>query len=160
MKVRSFLIVFAGSLLFAIAGNTQTTPEPPPPPEPGTETPDSMRIFEKVEVEASFPGGDNGWRRYLEMNLNASTPVDNGAPAGTYTVWIQFIVDKNGAISEIKALTKMGYGMEAEVIRIIRKSPPWSPAIYNGRAIKAYKKQPVTFVVEEERRKRKKNRNN
>jgi len=105
------------------------------------------RIFEKVDIEARFPGGDREWRKYLEKKLNANVPVDHGAPAGTYTVFIQFIVDKEGNISNVKALTNHGYGMEEEVIKIISKGPQWVPASQNGRTVKAYRKQPVTFVV-------------
>ncbi len=119
---------------------------------PGEDT-NSLKIFEKVDIEAAFEGGEQGWRTFLEQNLNANTPVDKGAPAGSYTVWVQFIVDKEGKISDIKALTRNGYGMENEVMRIIRKSPLWSPAEQNGRKVKAYRKQPVTFVVQEEKKK-------
>jgi hypothetical protein len=113
--------------------------------------PDTIpNIFEKVEVEAAFPTGLTGWRKYLEQNLNANVPVDNGAPAGKYTVWVQFIVDKEGKISDIEATSNNGYGMEKEVIRIISKSGLWTPAIQKGRPIRAYRKQPVTFVVWDE----------
>ena len=107
----------------------------------------TTRIFEKVEIEAEFPGKLNGWRRYLEKNLNANVPIDNGAPIGLYTVIVQFIVDKQGNVSGVKALTNMGYGMEAEVLRVINKSGSWEPAIQKGKPVKAYRKQPVTFVV-------------
>ena len=68
---------------------------------------------------------------------------------------VQFVVDKYGNISEIKALTNHGYGMEKEVIRVIKLGPKWNPAIQDGRQVKAYRKQPVTFVITEEGRKRK-----
>jgi hypothetical protein len=55
-------------------------------------------VFEKVGIEASFQGGDPGWRKFLEKNLRADVASKNGAPVGKYTVWIQFIVDKNGVI--------------------------------------------------------------
>jgi TonB family protein len=105
------------------------------------------RIFEKVDIEATFPGGEVIWRKYLEKNLNANIPVENGAPIGTFTVIVQFIVDKEGNISDVKALTNHGYGMEEEVLKIIKKGPKWIPANQNGRIVKAYRKQPVTFVV-------------
>jgi protein TonB len=111
---------------------------------------DENKIFEKVEIEASFKGGESAWRRYLEKNLNANTPVDNGAPEGTYTVWVQFIVDKGGAISDVKALSSHGFGMEEEAVKVIRKGPQWVAAIQNGRPVKAYRKQPITFVVTSE----------
>lgn len=159
MKVHSFFIALSGLLFLSLAGNSQTVPEPPPPPPVAIEQSADSVIFEKVETEASFPGGETAWRSYLEKNLNPSVPVNKGVKAGTYTVWIQFVVDKNGNVSDIKALSNHGYGMEAEVIRIIRKSPPWKPAMQFGRMVKAYRKQPVTFMIEEEKKKRK-NRDN
>lgn len=110
----------------------------------------AMRIFERVEVEASFPGGVQAWRTYLEKNLNASAPIDNGAPSGMYMVIVQFIVNKEGGISDIEPLTRLGYGMEEEVVRIIGKSGKWVPAMQNGKPVNAYRKQPVTFMVSEE----------
>ncbi|HMT75582.1 MAG TPA: energy transducer TonB, partial [Chitinophagaceae bacterium] len=85
--------------------------------------------------------------QYLEKSLNTTVPVDNGAPAGKYTVILQFIVDKQGQPYDIRSLTNHGYGMEEEVMRVIKKGPNWTPAIQNGRPVKAYKKQPVTFLV-------------
>ncbi|HSU27921.1 MAG TPA: energy transducer TonB [Chitinophagaceae bacterium] len=111
---------------------------------------DENKIFEKVEVEAQFPGGDAKWRQYLERNCNGQIASDGGAPEGQYTVIIQFIVDKDGAISDVKALTNHGFGMEGEAMRVIKKGPNWKPAIQNGRNVKAYRKQPITFVVQGE----------
>lgn len=106
------------------------------------------KVFEKVEIEADYPGGVQAWRNYLEKNLNPSVPVDKGAPAGNYMVVVQFVVNKDGNISDIKSLTNHGYGMEQEVLRIIKNSGKWNPAIQDGRPVKAYRKQPVTFQVE------------
>src|SRR5215470_9084886 len=80
---------------------------------------DENKIFEKVEVEAQFPGGDAAWRKFLERNLRGDVASENGAPAGVYMVLIQFIVDKEGNVSDIKPLTNWGYGMEKEVLRLI-----------------------------------------
>lgn len=111
---------------------------------------DENKIFEKVEIEASFPGGDGAWKKYLERNLRGEVAQDNGAPAGSYTVWVQFVVDKEGNISDVKALTSHGYGMEDEAVRVIKKGPQWKPAQQNGRVVKAYRKQPITFQIEEQ----------
>ena len=111
---------------------------------------DENKIFDKVEIEASFPGGDSKWRQYLERNANGQVANDNGAPEGTYTTVVQFVVDKEGNISDVRALTNHGYGMEEEAIRVIKKGPKWSPAVQNGRQVKAYRKQPITFRVEAE----------
>lgn len=108
---------------------------------------DENKIFEKVEIEATFKGGEGAWRKYLERNLNGNTPVDNGAPEGTYTVYVQFVVSKDGSISDVKPLTNHGFGMEQEAVRVIKKGPNWTPAVQNGRSVNAYRKQPITFQV-------------
>jgi len=111
---------------------------------------DEDKIFTKVENEAAFPGGETAWRRYLEKNLNPSTPVDNGAPEGTYQVIVRFIVSKDGSISDVQAETKHGYGMEDEAVKIIKRGPKWTPALQNGRNVNAYRRQPITFLVQEQ----------
>jgi protein TonB len=100
-----------------------------------------------TEKEAQFSGGEAGWKKFLERNLNPDVAVRNRAPEGTYTVWVQFVVDREGHVTDIKALTKFGFGMEEEVVRILKKSPQWVPAFQFGRNVKAYRKQPVTFMV-------------
>jgi protein TonB len=107
-------------------------------------------IFEKVEVEASYPGGPKAWENFLRRNLDPNVPPDNGAPPGNYTVYIQFVVSVDGTVSDIKPLTSHGYGMEQEAVRVLKKATKWVPAIQNGRSVKAYRKQPITFQVEEQ----------
>lgn len=105
-------------------------------------------LFTREEIEASFPGGDKGWLEYLKKNLKAAVPVENGAPAGRYKVTVKFIVTKDGTLTDIYAETYQGYGMEKEVIRIIKNGPKWIPAVQYGRKVNAYRRQPVTFLVE------------
>jgi hypothetical protein len=70
--------------------------------------PQSSLTFTQAETEARFPGGVPEWRRFLEKNLNAATPVDKGAPAGSYTVLVELLVEPDGTLSEIKPLTRHG----------------------------------------------------
>jgi len=100
-----------------------------------------------VEIPTSFNGN---WIRFLEKNLNGNVPVDNGAPAGKYTVLIQFVIDQEGKVSEIQPLTNLGYGMEQEAIRVLKKADKWNPAVQNGRHVKTYRRQPITFQIDGE----------
>jgi hypothetical protein len=102
-------------------------------------------IFDSVDVEAAFPGGEVAWRRFLERNLNGNVPVDNGAPVGAYTVYVEFVVKADGTVGAIVPLTELGYGMEEEVVRMMKKSGRWSPAMKNGKPVNAYRLQPVIF---------------
>jgi protein TonB len=108
------------------------------------------QIFTKVEQEATFPGGLLGWKTYIQNNLNGSVPVNNKAPVGKYMVIIRFVVSKSGAITNVEAETNYGYGMEQEVIRIIKNGPKWIPGIQGGREVNSYRRQPVTFLVEQQ----------
>ncbi len=107
---------------------------------------DDDKIFTKVYDEASFPGGAAVFGIYLKENLNTNLPKKNGAPAGTYTVIVRFLVAKDGSISDVEALTRPGYGMEKEAIRVIEGGPKWKPGEVNG-PVKSFKTQPITFIV-------------
>lgn len=100
-----------------------------------------------VQIQAQFIGD---WERFLRKNLNAEVPAENGAPVGDHTIIVQFVVDKDGNVSDITPLTNIGFGMEQEAVRVIRKATKWEPAIQNGYSVKAYRKQPITFRVMEE----------
>ena len=60
---------------------------------------------------------------------------------------IQFVVDVEGNVSDIKPLTNHGYGLEQEAVRVLKKAAKWEPAIQNGVKVKAYRKQVITFQV-------------
>jgi hypothetical protein len=110
--------------------------------------PDIVHI--EVEQAPKFPGGEMAWRSFLASNLKPSTPVDNGAPPGTYPVQVQFKVANDGTIFDIQPTTYIGYGMEKEVVALMQKSPKWIPAEQNGYKVTSLHKQKVTFVVAEE----------
>lgn len=130
-----------------------------PPVEKGTgvvEAPkkveeDYDKVFTKVEKEAKFPGGPEGWRRYLERNLNANVAADDGAAMGNYTVKVQFIVDKEGNISNVQAIEvpKPCPSCGPEAIKVIKRGPKWEPAVQNGRNVIYQAIQFVTFQVAE-----------
>lgn len=105
--------------------------------------------FVSVQIPAEFPGGIQGWTRYLEKNLNSDIPIENGAPANLYTVVVTFLVDKEGKVSEVKAENDPGYGTKEEAIRVIKKGPNWIPANQNGKAVVYRHKQAITFRVTE-----------
>lgn len=104
-------------------------------------------IFTKVEIDARF---DGNWEKFLLRNLNPQVPIDNNAPPGNYRVIMQFVVDVDGNVSDIKALSNLGYGLEQEAIRVLKKATKWVPAIQNGSQVKAYRTQSITFQVTEE----------
>ncbi len=103
---------------------------------------DAEIIFTKVEIESTYPGGATAWGRFLNKSLPyPQDAVDNGIQG---TVTIQFIVDKEGNVSEVTA-TSGPEELRNAAVTAIRKSGKWEPAIQNGKKVKSYKNQPVTF---------------
>ncbi len=144
MKTIFFLI----SITFCQIVNAQDIPAYEPPPDAMSKsdtTKDGVVVFEKVEMEAK-PNFD--WKKFLQKNLNGNIPQNNNAPKGTYTVIIKFVVNKDGNLSNFTFSKNPGYGTTEEVLRIIKKSPKWKPAIQNGRIVNSWHTQPVTFVVQ------------
>jgi protein TonB len=114
------------------------------------EVEDYNKVFTVVQIPAEYPGGLAAWNKYLERNLNANVPNDNGAPTGRYTVVLSFIVNKEGGISEIAAENDPGYGTKEEAMRVLKKGGGWKPAVQNGRNVIYRHRQSITFQVSEE----------
>lgn len=108
-------------------------------------------LFTRTYTNASFPGGQKAWRSFLERNLRPETPIRNGAAPGIYMVIIEFKVNLDGTLSGFKPVTKLGYGMEDEAMRVIKSSGKWIAATRYERTVTAYVKQPVNFQVIDQR---------
>src|SRR5262245_35496945 len=98
-------------LLFLLATgyyiNAQDIPPPPVADSMAQYSKDTVGIFEKVEVEASYPGGEAAWKKFLERNLNANAPIKDVPRRTKYfeqTAICQFIVCKDGSICDIKVI--------------------------------------------------------
>jgi len=110
-----------------------------------TDSVEEQRVYTKVDKECQFKGS---WRDFLVANLNPDVPGKHGAPVGTYTTIIQFIVMKDGSLSDIKCIKDPGFGIAKEAIRVIKLSPKWMPGIQNGHPVNSLHQQPFTFVVQ------------
>ncbi len=110
---------------------------------------DYNQVFTKVEIESEYPGGAPAWLRYLNKNFRYPDDAINNEIQGTVTV--EFIVDKEGGVSDVEAISgpELG-GLREEAVRVIKQSGKWIPAIQNGRKVKSYKKQPVIFRLEKQ----------
>lgn len=126
---------------------------PPPGEELGPPTilkeEDDDKIFFSVEEEATvdIKTWINHLRRYLEPVIENVT--DKGLAPGKYTINIRFLVERDGSITDVNALSDPGFGLAEEAIRVVKKGPQWSPGKQNGRNVRSYHTQPITFLVPE-----------
>jgi protein TonB len=108
---------------------------------------DYDQTFTKVEIESSYPGGAAAWQRYLIKTLRYPQEAQDNEIQGP--VVVQFIVDKEGNVSDVEAISGP-QELRDEAVRVIKKSGKWTPAVQNGRKVKSYKKQPIVFRLETE----------
>lgn len=110
---------------------------------------DGNKIFEKIEIEAGFKGGLFKWNEYVKSNFNF-TRIEKSLPDSVAvfsdTANVQFIIDKNGIIKDIKILSNTNPAFQQSCIEIFKDSPHWNPAIQCGRPVSAYKRE--TFILQ------------
>jgi len=108
---------------------------------------DDGKPFTVVEIESKYPGGIPAWSAFLYRKLvYPQQAIDDGKQG---TVIVRFIVDKEGNVSDVEALSGPEE-LRASAVSVIKKSGRWEPAIQNGRKVKSYKSQPITFKLNDE----------
>lgn len=101
------------------------------------------RTFTSVEVESEFPGGEGAWIKYMRKNL--VYPEESLSNNVMGNVIIQFIVDKEGWVTDVDIAKSAEFYLDREALRFISSSPKWIPATQDGKKVKSYKKQPLYF---------------
>ena len=101
-------------------------------------------VFYKVEIDAMFPGGPDAWSKYVSRAISRELDEFSDNDFGTCTV--EFIVDKQGNVSDVHALNMKGSLLAEIAVNSIRKGPKWIPAVQNGVHVNARRLQPVTLL--------------
>ncbi len=101
-------------------------------------------IFEK---EASFRGGENAWVKYLSGKLSTARLPKAYYDGKLYgTIYITFIVDAEGKVTDVKAINSIDPELDEVAKKIISQSPRWEAAVQYNRNVNAYRRQPLTFA--------------
>jgi protein TonB len=104
------------------------------------------KIIEKAEIESSYPGGPNAWKRFLIKTFRYPSIAEENQISGM--VLVKFVVDKQGNVSNIQVLSGP-QELRSEAIRVISKSGKWIPAMQNGTVVNSYKYQQIVFRLNE-----------
>lgn len=99
-------------------------------------------VYTAVEVKPEFPGGMQKFYDFVGKNFK--TPEDEEI-SGKITV--QFVVEKDGSLTDIKIVRDLGFGTGKEAERVLRKCPKWKPGIQNGRPVRVLYSLPISIVT-------------
>jgi protein TonB len=93
-----------------------------------------------IEVKPEFPGGIQNFYAFVGKNYKMPDEVGlNGK------VYVSFVVEKDGTLSNIKILRDIGYGTGKEAIRVLKASPKWNPGEQNGRKVRCSYSLPISL---------------
>ncbi|MBY0479498.1 MAG: energy transducer TonB [Chitinophagaceae bacterium] len=105
-------------------------------------------VYEKVDVEAQFPGGEKKWSKHLMslINKNIENLTNDKNSRGLCT--LKFIVDTSGEVSAVRVLTLEGSVLAGITSNSILNGPKWIPATINGKNVKSIRQVKVTFLTD------------
>lgn len=102
--------------------------------------------FTSVEVMPEFTGGVVELYRWLGKNLNYPSAAVRAGVEGK--VFVKFIVEKDGSISQLKVMKGIGFGCDEEALRVLKNMPKWSPGLQNGKPVRVYFTIPIAFRLQ------------
>jgi periplasmic protein TonB len=97
-----------------------------------------------IEVKPDFPGG---MQKFYDFVFKTYRAPEEGGLNGK--VYVTFVVEKDGSLTDIKVLRDIGYGTGAEAIRVLKKCPKWSPGVQNGKPVRVLYSLPINIKTEE-----------
>ncbi len=102
-------------------------------------------IFVFVEDNAGYPGGEEARLTFLRDNIKYPEMAKESGIQGT--VYLTFVVEKDGSITGVKVQRGIGGGCDTEAVRVIKKMPRWKPGKQRGRPVRVQFNMPIKFVL-------------
>ncbi|WP_436517779.1 TonB family protein [Ekhidna sp. To15] len=102
-------------------------------------------VFTIVENAATFPGGLNAFKSYLKENIKYPKQAKRLGVEGK--VFVGFIVEEDGELTNMEVLRGIGAGCDAEALRVLEESPRWEPGSQNGKTVRQKMVSPVEFTL-------------
>lgn len=114
-------------------------PEPPKHEE-------ENKVFDIVEQQPLFPGGPAALMKYLSDNTKYPVVAQENGVQGRVTV--QFVVEKDGSISDVHVLRGVDPSLDKEAVRVVKSMPRWTPGKQNGITVRVNYRVPVLFRLQ------------
>jgi|GEM_PF-6097041 len=102
------------------------------------------KIYLAVDKRPEPQGGYENFDEYLKRNMEYPRRAERNKIEGV--VYVQFIVNRDGTVSNATTTTNLGYGLEEEAVRLITEYPSWEPGLLNSRKVNVQTSLPIWFV--------------
>jgi protein TonB len=103
-------------------------------------------VFVAPEEFAAFPGGEIARQTFLQENLQYPALAQEISIQGT--VYVSFVVEEDGSLTDIKVLRGIGGDCDEEAIRVIKLMPNWIPGKMKGKSVRCQYTMPIKFILE------------
>lgn len=113
--------------------------------EEPVEEEETDEIFTIVEQQPGFKGGISAFYSYVGKKMKYPSQARRMGIEGK--VFVQFVVGKDGSISDVKIMRGIGAGCDEEAVRVIKNSPNWTPGKQRGKPVKVRMVLPITFKL-------------
>jgi protein TonB len=147
-------------------------PPPPPPPEVIEIVEDEVELEDELEIEDTesdediaieieeesddeffmvvenmpvFPGGDLGLMKYIQRNVKYPPIAKEYNITGK--VYVSFIVDKSGSVTNVKIVRGVDKNLDAEALRVVKSLPKYKPGKQRGKAVRVMFTIPINFTL-------------
>ena len=97
-------------------------------------------------IEKNCPGGFEAFNMYLEKA--AYPPAEAAENHKVGTVYVSFIIEPDGTVSNVCTILKAGYGMDEEAVRVIKQSANWTPAVIGDKPVRCFCRAAVQFFAD------------
>ena len=125
--------------------NKQVKVDVPEPPKE-EKKPQKEEIFKSVEQPPQFPGGDAALMKYLSSHIQYPTMAQENNIQGK--VVLQFVVEKDGHVGEVKVVRSVDKDLDREAVRVCKSLPKFTPGRQNGQAVRVWYTLPVNFKLQ------------
>ncbi|MBB5440125.1 TonB family protein [Pedobacter sp. AK017] len=110
-----------------------------------TENEDKVYDFVSIDKQPGFEGGMQNFYAYLKKAIRYPAEAQKNNIQGK--VFLSFIVERDGTLSDFKVERKLGSGTDEEAIRVLKESPKWTPGMKNGKAVRVKYNIPISFTL-------------
>jgi TonB family protein len=107
--------------------------------------PNAEGVYNEVEVMPEFPGGYTALQEYLVKNIQYPEDAKKAGISGK--VYVQFVIDKSGKVTDPKVLKSANPLLDAEALRVVGLMPDWTPGKQKGKTVKVAYTIPIMFAL-------------